>query len=108
MKRILFVCTANVDRSPTAEGLLRDREGFDVRSAGTWTCAVNKVTPELLGWADIIFVMEKNHKDQLVALSPEAADKTIVLDVPDVYRRDEPELVNLLRGRLAQILGIRW
>ena len=36
VEKILFVCTGNMDRSPTAESLLKGREGFEVRSAGTW------------------------------------------------------------------------
>jgi len=33
-ERILFVCTANVDRSRTAEDLYRADERYEVRSAG--------------------------------------------------------------------------
>jgi predicted protein tyrosine phosphatase len=103
VKRIPFVCSANVYRSPTAEGLLKDREGFDVRSAGTWAYVVNSVTAELLGWAGIIFVMEKSHKDEIVALSPKAADETVVLDILDIDRRNESELVNMMKGKLSEI-----
>ncbi|MEM2593881.1 MAG: hypothetical protein QXV96_03115, partial [Candidatus Bathyarchaeia archaeon] len=43
-KRILFVCTANVDRSPTAEAILKGIKGFEVQSAGIWPNARRRIT----------------------------------------------------------------
>ena len=108
MKRVLFVCTANVDRSPTAAKLLEDQPGFVTLSAGTWSHASTAVTQDLLDWADVVFVMESRHRDQVMAISGDVLSKVVVLDVPDVYVRDDPELVALLKLRLAQHLGIRW
>ena len=45
----------------TAEKLYDGYSGHKARSAGTEQNARIKVTPGLLGWADIIFCMEKKH-----------------------------------------------
>ncbi len=100
-QKILFVCTANLDRSKTAEDLVKDRPGFQVRSGGTWEWARRRVSAEDIEWADRIFVMEDEHKEAVLRISPEARGKIAVLDIPDVYKRGEPELVALLKKRLA-------
>lgn len=51
-ERILFVCTANRDRSPTAEDLYANDARYEVRSAGTWQYAVTPISDELVAWAD--------------------------------------------------------
>jgi predicted protein tyrosine phosphatase len=101
-EKILFVCTANVDRSRTAEDLLRDRTGFQVRSAGTWEWAERKISARDIEWADRIFAMEGHHREAILTISPGAKDKIAVLDIPDVYRRGDPELVALLKERLLE------
>lgn len=107
-KRILFVCTANIDRSPTAEAILRGVKGFEVRSAGIWPNAKKRITRALIDWADLIFAMEEYHKDVIVALKPEAESKIIVLNIPDIYARNDPRLVRLLKEKISEHLGIIW
>lgn len=107
-KRILFVCTANVDRSPTAEAILKGIKGFEVQSAGIWPNARRRITKELIDWADIIFAMEDYHKEVIVSLKPEAENKTIVLNVPDIYPRNDPNLIKILKERISEHLGIVW
>ena len=101
-EKILFVCTGNMDRSPTAEYLLRSKEGFEVKSAGTWIHARKRVSKALIEWADLIFVMEEHHKNVILSICPEAEGKVIVLDIPDIYRRNDPELVEILKEKLAK------
>lgn len=109
MFRILVVCTGNICRSPMAEGLLKDRlakAGLDgrveVRSAGTWawlgaaasengvTIAARNgidiaehrsrpITNELVSGADLVLVMTPEHRDEILARSPEAEEKVHVL-----------------------------
>lgn len=43
-KKILFVCTGNMDRSPTAENLLKEKEDFEAMSAGTWMHAHRRIS----------------------------------------------------------------
>lgn len=103
--RVLFVCSGNVDRSPTAEALLKDMEGVEVKSAGTWSGARTVVSEELINWADMIFVMEKHHKEVLKRIDPEAEKKIIVLDIEDHYLRNDPELASILKEKLSKYFG---
>jgi len=106
--RVLFICTGNMDRSPTAERLLNDREGFEVTSAGTWIHAKRRITKNLIDWADAIFVMEEKHKEAVLGTSPEAASKIVVLDIPDLYKRDDLELKQILKVKLSEYLKVKW
>ena len=105
-KKILFVCTGNIDRSPTAEALFSKSPIHEARSAGTWRHAYRRVSRELVEWADVIFVMEDHHKESIVDSFPEAKDKIIVLDIPDIYPRHHPELVALLKEKLSKYLEL--
>lgn len=107
-KRVLFVCTANIDRSPTAEALLKRKEGFEVLSAGTWINAERRVSARLIDWADVIFVMEEHHKEDIIALNPESENKIIVLGIPDIYLRNDPELIKIFKTKLTKYLNIKW
>jgi len=104
-KRVLFVCSGNIDRSPTAEALLSGKEGFQVKSAGTWTGARTVVSKELIDWADIIFVMEEHHREALKQIDQKAENKIIVLDIDDHYLKGDPELTRILKERLSKYLG---
>jgi len=102
MLKVLFVCTGNIDRSPTAEDLLKDMGGFEVRSAGTMAGARRQVKPDDLAWADSVFVMEEHHRESLLRLDPGVAGKTHVLGIPDLYRRGDERLVDILKERLEE------
>jgi len=105
VKKVLFVCSGNVDRSPTAEALLRGKEGLEVKSAGTWKDAKTVVSKELIEWADMIFAMEEHHKEVLREIDPESEKKIIVLGFGDNYSRNDPELVNVLKEKLSKYFG---
>jgi protein-tyrosine phosphatase len=107
-ERILFVCTANVDRSRTAEDLYADDPRYEVRSAGTAPFATLALSRDLLLWADRIFVM--NERDDahatLIRMRFPGVDRPIVdLEVEDRWRRGHPDLVSRLRKKLAPHLG---
>ena len=59
---ILFVCSRNIWRSPTAETVYKNRQDHKVKSAGTEPFAKVRVSSKDILWADIIFAMEKNKK----------------------------------------------
>jgi len=102
--RVLFVCSGNVSRSRTAEDMFRGLGGLEVRSAGTHWTAQNRVSRELIDWADKIFVMEEEHKEHVVEKRPEAAGKVVVLGIPDVYNRNDPVLRRVLAEKLKAYL----
>ena len=101
---VLFVCSQNKLRSPTAEQMFSRREDLEVASAGTNHDAENPLTDELVAWADVIFVMEKKHRRILEELFGEVlTDKRIIcLHVPDCYRYMEPALIDELKAGLSQ------
>jgi len=107
-ERILFVCTANVDRSRTAEDLYRGDERYEVQSAGTAPFATRPIDRELLLWADRVFVMcerEDRHQTLIKLRFPDVQRPVIDLDVEDRWPRGDPELVRRLLKRLAPHLG---
>lgn len=109
--KVLFVCTANKLRSPTAEDVFRDFPGIEAVSAGTDAEAPRPLTKELVANADLIFVMENHHRERIrKKYKQRPADSRIVtLHIPDLYERGDPELVTLLKEkvepRLASILS---
>ena len=62
---MLFVCSQNRLRSPTAEHVFASWPGIEVASAGLNHHADTPVSPDILQWADLIFVMEKAHRNRL-------------------------------------------
>ena len=104
--RILFVCSQNRFRRPTAEQVFGDHSGVECSSAGTNHDADNPLTPELVQWADTIFVMEKTHRTKLTSkFGAYLKNKRVIcLDIPDEYQYMDPELVRLLRARVSRFL----
>ncbi|MDM0050350.1 low molecular weight protein tyrosine phosphatase family protein [Variovorax sp. J22R115] len=105
MRRVLFICSRNRLRSPTAENLFAG-PGVATDSAGLAPDAECVLSAEQLEWADLIFVMEKQHR---VKLKQEFASslqgkRVVCLDVPDRYQFMQPELVELLRQKVGQYL----
>lgn len=121
MKRVLFVCTGNVCRSPMAEGLFRrriaQRSDIQVQSAGitapsgmppsehsvTATAEVGvdisrqlsqPLTAELVNWANFIFVMTRAHREMIEMIFPEAAEKTFLLKEFDESARFERDIAD--------------
>ena len=104
--KILFICTANMERSPTAEKLFKDVPGWETRSAGTSVDATVPVTKELIDWADRIVVMQSHHMDRIIELSRMAFRKTLVLGVEDVYYRCSPTLIGLLIMKMGALFPL--
>lgn len=104
MKNVLFVCSQNKLRSPTAEAIFSDIEGFDVRSAGLNSSAAVPVCPELLEWAEYIFVMEQTHRNKLRKKYKQWINqqRIIVLGIPDDFEYMDPELIDVLKERLGK------
>jgi predicted protein tyrosine phosphatase len=101
--QLLFICSRNKWRSRTAEELYRDFPGYVAKSAGTEPGARQRVTEGLIGWADLIFVMEARHRDYLRDKFPEAlAGKRVInLRIPDDFPFNDPGLIDLLKANLS-------
>ena len=98
MTNLLFVCSRNQWRSPTAEKVFREK-GYSARSAGTSPKAKHSISIKDIEWADLIFVMEKKHKNRIVAkFSRLVVHKPIhILDIPDEYKYMDPLLISHLK-----------
>jgi predicted protein tyrosine phosphatase len=96
---LLFVCSRNQWRSPTAEAIYKNIDGIFVKSGGTEPSARIKINAKLLAWADIIFVMEKRHKQRLNENFRNfiTEKEIVVLDIPDEYQFMDEELIDLIK-----------
>jgi predicted protein tyrosine phosphatase len=103
---VLFVCSQNRLRSPPAEQVFSSHVGIECASAGLNQDAENPVTPELLEWAHLIFVMEKAHRTRLSQKFKRhlARARIICLDIPDDYEFMDPALVKLLQTKVVRFL----
>ena len=104
--KLLFICSQNRRRSLTAEHIFDGVDGHLARSAGTEEGARIRVTPGHLGWADVIFVMEKRHQDRLRAkFRQELIGKRVVcLHIADSYSYMDDALVRQLETTVATYL----
>ena len=105
-RNVLFLCSRNRLRSPTAEHVFADMAGIETASAGLDHDADTPVSPELLQWADVIFVMERMHRAKLsTRFRAHIGGKRIVcLDIPDDYAYMDPALVSLLESKVPRHL----
>ncbi|TWU02916.1 low molecular weight protein tyrosine phosphatase family protein [Stieleria varia] len=104
---VLFVCSKNQWRSPTAEAVYRDDPRVSVRSRGTATSAKQTIHAADLAWADLVLVMEDKHRHRLLADFPgEAKYLPIqVLHIPDDYQFMDPELIELICSSAEPFIG---
>ncbi|GGG96028.1 low molecular weight protein tyrosine phosphatase family protein [Silvibacterium dinghuense] len=103
---VLFICSRNRLRSPTAEELFSAYPGIETASAGTNPDAENLVSADLVEWADLIFAMEAVHKRRLNAkFGPLLKTRRIVvLSIPDKYDYMDEALVTLLKQKVSSYL----
>jgi len=104
--RVLFSCSQNRLRSPTAEQVFASWNSIEVASAGLSSSAANPVTSELVLWAQLIFVMEKAHRNKLNRKfrAHLKGKRVICLDIPDQYDFMDPALVTLLNMKVPRHL----
>ncbi len=102
--KILFICSRNRLRSPTAEAVFTDYQGIESRSAGTAKDAEIRVGMDDLQWAEVVFVMEKRHAKQLRTLFPKLEPRVVCLGIPDDYEFMQPELIAILEQKVLPYL----
>ena len=107
MTNVLFVCSANRLRSPTAEQVFSTWPGIETDSAGISNDADVLLSTEQVEWADIIFVMEKAHRSKLNRKFRASLNgkRIICLDIPDDYEFMDPVLVRMLESRAGRVLS---
>ncbi|MCD9033746.1 low molecular weight protein tyrosine phosphatase family protein [Luteimonas sp. Y-2-2-4F] len=106
---MLFVCGRNRLRSPTAEQHFAAWPGVETASAGLRRDADVPLGPDLLAWADLVFVMERRHRAQLAGrFGPQLHGRRVVcLEIPDRFEFMAPELIELLDARVTPHLRAR-
>ncbi|MDQ8037215.1 MAG: low molecular weight protein tyrosine phosphatase family protein [Pedobacter sp.] len=106
MQTLLFICSRNRLRSPTAEQVFAAWPGVDTDSAGLNPDAEVLLSAEQIEWASLIFVMEKAHARKLKQRFGEVLKgrRVLCLDIPDDYEFMQPELVSLLEKKVAVFL----
>ena len=105
-KHLLFICTENLDRSPTAERLFLHSDKYEAKSAGTSPTADTRLSASALEWADIVFCMEEKHKVYIEGAFPRYKNKEVhVLEIPDCYHEGSRNLIKLLEEKLKNYLN---
>lgn len=100
--RILFVCSENRLRSPTAETVFSQYDGIEAIGAGTNRDCRTPVSGDLIDWADVILVMEHSHKKKITTRFGDLLNnkKIGVLNIPDHFEYMDPLLVEILESRV--------
>ena len=103
---LLFVCTAAQKRSPTAAFLFSQSREHKAKFAGINPLSEIPLTAQAIIWSDLIFVMEEIHRNfMLESFSSELKNKEIhVLNIPDIYEKNNPELIKILKNKLKNFL----
>ncbi|MGZ3750241.1 MAG: low molecular weight protein tyrosine phosphatase family protein [Mucilaginibacter sp.] len=104
MSNLLFICSKNQWRSPTAELLIKNHPNHQARSAGTSDKARIKINQKMIDWADMVFVMERKHRDIITGRFDVSAKTIIVLNIEDNYQFGDAELIEILNRSLAGYL----
>lgn len=109
LMNLLFVCSENRLRSPTGEEVFSKYEGINAIGAGTNNDAETPISGDLIEWADIIFVMEKSHRNKISRKFKALLNgkKLVCLDIPDNYERMDPVLVRLLENKVSRHARLR-
>lgn len=108
MKKLLFVCSENRLRSPTAEAVFSEYMNVEAIGAGTNSDADTPVSGDLIEWADIILVMEKTHRNKVSKKYKELLKnkRLVVLEIPDNYEYMQPELIQLLKTKVSRVVRL--
>lgn len=98
--KALFICNQNKHRSKTAELMFKNQ--FETKSKGIYN---NLFTDKDLEWADIIFVMEEQQRNEIGRLYPKQylKKRIINLEIPDMYSFNQPELIEILKKKTSTI-----
>lgn len=95
--KLLFICSGNKLRSPTAEIFFREK-GFETKSAGTSKDAKKTISIDDIKWADKIYFMESKHYSRVYSAFPRAMQfkRNSILNIPDDFKFMDSNLIKIL------------
>lgn len=94
---LLFICAGNAQRSPTFENWFKEhRRQYNVKSTGTYYGYPERLTTNILKWADKLYVMDLEQEMFIQRKFPEYIEKVSVIGCSDQYPRDSPQLIRLI------------
>lgn len=100
-RNILVICGKNKRRSRTAEYIFKNDQRFNIRSAGLSPKSDRKISENDLNWADLVLVMETDHRAKVKELYRYLQlPKIEVLNIPDEYEYLDEELVQILNDKV--------
>ena len=105
-RRLLFICSRNRLRSPTAEAIFANRPGIETDSAGLAPDAEVVLDVSQIQWSDVLLVMEQVHRTRLHAKYGNhlRGKRVVVLGIPDNYDYMDPELIRILEVKCGRYL----
>lgn len=100
--KMLFICNQNENRSKTAEKIFKDK--FETKSAGLYND--NPLTEKQISWADVIIVMEDEQRSEIAKRFPKTymQKRILSLDIPDMYHYNQPELIDVLKSKMKELV----
>lgn len=102
---LLVICGKNKRRSRTAEHIFKNDDRFNIRSAGLSRKSDRKLSEKDLSWADLVLVMETDHRSKIKELYRHLLlPEIIVLNIPDEYEYMDEELVGILDDKINEIV----
>jgi predicted protein tyrosine phosphatase len=107
MNKFLFVCSANKQRSKTADDYFSEKySDLQFLSGGTNQKICQKegtepLTEDMLEWANCVIVMGEKHRKIINSTSKGNHDKKIkVFNIPDIYKYYQKELIQVLEEKI--------
>lgn len=108
-RRVLFVCSVGLLRSPAAAEIGFSEFGWNTRSCGSdLKCALIPLSANLVAWADdIVFMKGENFHEAVILFShteyaEEIREKSRILNINDDFDRDDIRL----RSRISDELKL--
>lgn len=100
--KVLFVCNMGMNRSPTAARLWHDLYNDETDYAGIY---ITEKLKQKVQWADLIIVMEPHQRKFISERYPKEylSKKILCLDIPDLYAKENPELIETLKIKFEEI-----
>jgi len=108
-KRLVFVCSVGMLRSPTAAAIATAM-GYNARSCGSDVdIALIPLSVNLINWADyIIFMKRENYNKSLKTFTPvgydqDIIDKSLIFDIDDHYNYGDDYLKKIIADKLNNL-----